>query len=41
MSYLRKAFSRIDGESNETVYTNFGMSSKDEGMKCEVIEWVK
>ncbi len=37
MSYLR----RMDGESNESVYKRFGMSSKGEGMKCRVVEGVK
>ncbi len=43
MSYLRSAcgIRRMDGESNESVYNRFGMSSKGEGMKCEVVEGVK
>ena len=41
--YLRTAcgVSRLDGESNESVYNRFGMASKGEGMKCGVVEWVK
>ncbi len=37
MRYLR----RMDGESNESVYNRFGMSSKGEGMKCRVVKGVK
>ncbi len=32
---------RIDGESNENVYKNFGMSSRGEEMSCGVVEMVK
>ncbi len=31
---------RMDGESIESVYNRFGMSSKGEGMKCGVMEGV-
>ncbi len=43
MSYLRSACGvwRMDGESNESVYNRFGMSSKGEGMKHGVVEGVK
>ncbi len=43
MSYLRSACGvwRMDGESNESVYNRFGMSSEDEGMKCGVVEGIK
>jgi len=43
MNYLRTAcgVSRLDGESNESVYNRFGMTSKGEGMKCGVVEGVK
>ena len=43
MSYLRGAcsLSRMDGESNESVYGRFGMSVKGEGMNCGVVEVVK
>ncbi len=43
MSYLRGACGvwRMDGESNESVYHRFGMSSKGEGMKGGVVERVK
>ncbi len=43
MSYLRSAcgVQRMDGESNESVYNRFGMSSKGEGMKRGVVEGVK
>ncbi len=43
MSYLRNAcgMRRMDGESNESVYNRFGMSSKGEGVKCGVVEGVK
>jgi len=43
MSYLRTAcgVSRLDGESNESVYNRFGMTSRGEGMKCGVVEGVK
>ncbi len=43
MSYLRSACGvwRIDGESNESVYNRFGMSSNGEGMKCGVGGGVK
>ncbi len=41
MGYLRRACGvwRMDGESNESVYNRFGMSSKGEGMKCGVVVW--
>ncbi len=32
--------SRMDGESNESVYGRFGMSSKGERMRCGVVEVV-
>ncbi len=43
MSYLRGGcgVNRTDGESNENVYRNFGMSSRGEGMSCGVVEMVK
>jgi len=43
MSYLRGAcgLSRMDGESNESVYKKFGVSVKGEGMNCGVVEVVK
>ena len=43
MSYLRGACggNRMDGESNEDVYSKFGMSRCGEGMKCGVVEMVK
>ncbi len=43
MSYLRSAcgVQRLDGESYESVYNRFGMTSKGEGMKCGVVEGVK
>jgi len=43
MSYLRGAccLSRMDGESNESVYRRFGMSVKSEGMNCGVVVVVK
>ena len=43
MSFLRGAcgVGRMDGESNERVYERLGMSSKGEGVKCGVGEWVK
>ena len=43
MSFLRGAcgVGRMDGESNERVYERLGMSSKGEGVKCGVVEWVK
>ncbi len=43
MSYLRSAcgIRKMDGESNESVYGRFGMSSKGEGMKWGVVEGVK
>ncbi len=39
MSYLRGGcgVNRMDGESNENVYINFGMSSRGEGMSCGVV----
>ncbi len=43
MSYLRGSFglNRIDGESSESVYGKLGMSFKNEGMNCGVVEVVK
>ena len=43
MSFLRGACGvrRMNGDSNERVYERFGMSSKGEGVKCGVVEWVK
>ena len=43
MSYLRKACDggRMDGESNESVYNKYGMSSRGERMECGVIESIK
>ncbi len=43
MSYLRGGcdVNRMDGESNENVYRKFGISSRGEGMSCEVVEMVK
>ena len=43
MSYLRNACGvrRMDGESNESVYERFGMSSRGEGVKCGVVEGVR
>ncbi len=40
MSNLRGAsgLNRIDGESNESVCRKFGMSFKNEGMNCGVVE---
>ncbi len=32
---------RMVGESNESVYRRFGVSSKGEGMSCGVVEMVK
>ncbi len=41
--YLKAAcgLSRMDAESNESVYGKFGMSVKSEGMNCGVVEVVK
>ncbi len=43
MSYLRSTCEvrKMDVKSNENVYNRFGISSKCEGMKCEVVEGVK
>ncbi len=43
MSYLRGGcgVNRMDGESNENVYRNFGMSNRGEGMSCGVVEMVR
>ncbi len=43
MSYLRGACGvwRMNGESNESVYNRFGMSSKGEGMTCRVVDGVR
>ncbi len=43
MSYLSGAcgVSRWDGESNETVYEEFGVGVTAKGVECGVVEWVK
>ena len=43
MSYLRNAYGRrrMYGENNESVYNKYGMSSRDEGTECGVVEKVK
>lgn len=43
MSYLGSAcgVQRIVGESNESLYNRFSISSNGEGMKCGVIEFAK
>ena len=43
ISYLRAAcgVSRLEGESNESVYNRFCMTCKGEGMMCGVVEWIK
>ncbi len=43
MSYLRGGCGekRMDGESNESVYRRFGMSSRGEGMSCGMVEKLK
>ncbi len=43
MSYLRGGcgVSRMDGESNESVYGRSGMSSTGKGMSCGVVEVMK
>ena len=43
MSYLKKecCATRMEGVSIESVYRKFVISSKNEGMECELIERVK
>ncbi len=43
MSYLRGVcgMTRLDGESNESMYERFGMGSYANGVNCGVVEWVK
>ena len=43
MSYLIRAYlgRRLDGESNESVYSKYGMSSRGEGIVCGVIGMIK
>ena len=31
----------MDGESNESVYNKYGLSSKGEGMECGMVEKIK
>lgn len=43
-SYLRGAcgvLRRMDGKSNERVYSRFGKSYKGEVIKCRVVQWIK
>ena len=43
ISYLRGAFGviRWEGETNESMYERCGMGSCANGVKCDVVEWVK
>ncbi len=43
MSYLRGAcgVTRLDGESNESVYERCGIESQANGVNCGVGEWMK
>ena len=43
MDFLRSAcgLTRLERESNERIYSRYGMSERGVGMKCGVVEWVK